>query len=230
MEFKKPNRTKNNQRTDVESHPQSAAPVRVHRSSTNLPASHVHKPNTPDTRPPTPSKKSYLTILKSANKKPIAIVTSVALISIVVTGSVIYQQSAAEKARADQAMAAGVEKHRIIPEGKKIAELGGWQRVSPETSDPVYAYTDSIDTVPISVSQQSLPQSFEGNVTDATAELAKKFNATNKQTAGETTFYIGTSAKGPQSTIFTKSNLLILIKSKTKISDKSWASYIQSLR
>lgn len=167
--------------------------------------------------------------MKPVYKKPTVIIASVALISIMATGSVIYQQSAAEKAKSEQSISADVEKHRIIPEGKKIAELGGWQRVSPETSDPVYAYTDSIDNVLVSVSQQSLPESFKGNSGDATAELAKKFNATNKQTAGDTTFYVGTSAKGPQSTIFTKSNLLILIKSKSKISDKSWATYIQSL-
>lgn len=113
----------------------------------------------------------------------------------------------------------------VLPKGKTIDELGGWKRVSPPKNDPVFAYTDTIDGVPISVSEQPLPQSFKNNTADQVADLAKKFNATDKIDASSLDVYIGTSAKGPQSVIFAKNNLLVLIKSAKKISDTSWAKY-----
>ncbi len=117
----------------------------------------------------------------------------------------------------------------VLPKDKSIDELGGWQRISPPKSDPVFAYTDIVDTIPVTVSQQPLPGSLEGDTNSQVAELAKKFNATTKIDAGGTTVYVGTSAKGPQSAILTKNKLLILIKSQQNISNASWATYAQSL-
>lgn len=117
-----------------------------------------------------------------------------------------------------------------LPKGKTIDDLGGWKRVSPAKEEPVFAYMDKIDDVTISVSQQPLPQSFKNNTDSEVAELAKKFNATNKIDAGGTTAYIGTSSKGPQSVIFTHDNLLILMKSIGHVTDTSWANYIETLK
>ena len=113
----------------------------------------------------------------------------------------------------------------VLPKEKSISQLGGWKRVSPPKNEPVFAYTDTIDSVPISVSQQPLPESLKGDVSD----IAQKFNATNKIDSGGITIYIGTSSKGPQSVIFTKNNVLVLIKSEKKIKDTSWEVYAQSL-
>lgn len=123
----------------------------------------------------------------------------------------------------------GPEYQTVVPAGKSVEDLGGWKRVSPPENDPVYAYEDTIDGVGISVSQQPLPETFTGKIDHQVAELAKKFNATDKLDADGTTVYVGTSAKGPQSVILTKNRLLILIKSQKKISDASWVSYIKSL-
>ena len=117
----------------------------------------------------------------------------------------------------------------VLPSSKTISGLGGWQRISPPGSEPVYAYADTIDGVAISVSQQPLPVSFKTNTKEQVAELAKKFNATTQVQAGSTTLYIGTSAKGPQSVIFIKETVLILIKSQQKIKDTSWQQYAESL-
>lgn len=117
----------------------------------------------------------------------------------------------------------------ILPQGKSAATLGGWTRVSPPENDPVYAYSDTIDTVPISVSQQELPSQFKQSTDSHVANLAKAYNATKKLKSGDTTFYLGTSSKGPQSVIFTKNSLLIMIKSEKTVADTSWSAYIKSL-
>lgn len=118
----------------------------------------------------------------------------------------------------------------ILPEGKSINSLGGWDRISPPESDPVYAYADNIKGIPISVSQQQLPSSFKNAVDESITNLAKQYNASKKIDAKGTTVFIGTSTKGPQSVIFTKNNLLILIKSQKEISDADWTQYIASLK
>lgn len=118
----------------------------------------------------------------------------------------------------------------ILPEGRSIVDLGGWVRVSPEGTTPVYAYNDTLTDIPISVSEQPLPESFKNDSAAKVAELAKSYNASATLAIGDTTIYIGTSAKGPQSVIFTKSNLLVLIKSEKKIEDAAWSSYAASLQ
>jgi hypothetical protein len=118
----------------------------------------------------------------------------------------------------------------VLPTGKAIATLGGWARVSPPGRDPVYAYIDKLAGVQINVSEQPLPASFKDNPDQQLSQLAQNFEATNKITAGGTTVYIGTSIKGPQSVLLTKSNLLILIKSTGQIPNGDWAAYINSLK
>lgn len=117
----------------------------------------------------------------------------------------------------------------ILPAGKTSASLGGWARVSPPDRDPVYAYVDQINNIQINVSEQPLPANFKNNTTAKIAQLAEGFNATDKITASDITVYIGTSAKGPQSVIFTEHNLLILIKSTSMLSNNQWIAYISSL-
>jgi hypothetical protein len=118
----------------------------------------------------------------------------------------------------------------ILPSGKSIESLNGWTRISPPENDPVYAYTDGISGISISVSEQPIPASFVDNLDSRVSDLAKKYNATTQISAGDTKVYIGTSAKGPQSVIFAKNDVLVLIKSQQKIADKEWIKYIESLK
>ncbi len=117
----------------------------------------------------------------------------------------------------------------VLPKDRSITDLGGWKRISPANSDPVFAYADKLGDVTISVSQQPLPESFKAETGSKIAELAKQFSATDKLDASGTDVFIGTSAKGPQSVIFTKNGLLVLIKSQQKAEDKSWITYVESL-
>lgn len=150
------------------------------------------------------------------------VIAGIVVVGIIVVVLVITHHTATQAADAPKYQT-------VLPKDDSIEGLGGWERVSPPSAAPVYAYTDAIRGVAISVSQQPLPEVFKKDTDAHLSELAKSYNATDKMNADGTTVYIGTSAKGPQSALFVKNNLLILIKSQSKIDDKQWITYIDSL-
>lgn len=117
----------------------------------------------------------------------------------------------------------------IIPAGKSIDDLGGWTRISPPEREPVYAYVDKINSVPISVSQQPLPASFKSDPSTKVRDLALSQGADKTLQVDSNKIYVGTSKNGPQSIIYHTDTLLILIKSSDKVEDDEWKKYIQSL-
>lgn len=118
----------------------------------------------------------------------------------------------------------------VLPAGKSIQDLGGWTLVSPPDRDPAFAYIDKIGNTQVNVSQQLLPDTLKPDTAKKIEELAKSFGANEKVTVGNTVVYIGTSEKGPQSVIFSKNDLLILIKSSVRIDSNEWAKYVNSLQ
>jgi hypothetical protein len=119
----------------------------------------------------------------------------------------------------------------ILPKGKTAQQLGGWGRVSPKTSDPVYAYADRIGGISITVSEQPLPDNFTADPDAKVAALAKQFNATKPLVTGpDTDAFIGTSVQGLQSIVATKQGLLLLIRSVQPIGDNVWGPYLDSLQ
>lgn len=118
----------------------------------------------------------------------------------------------------------------VLPVGKTIEDLGGWARVSPPESDPVFAFKDTIDDVEVFVSQQPIPSNFESDIENSLAQLAQQFNANEHITAGDTQAYLGTSVEGPQSVVLTKNSLLILVKSVSKLSNRQWEQYLATLQ
>lgn len=244
MEFKRPNKRKGKQphlNTPLHSYP---------RQTTSLP---VHSPTEKSTQPIMSgrslktkhlAKKSTTSPLRRffLSKKTTALIVLIAIASIgfMTTTSMQQQKNNASKntddtSRNNETLSATSTSNTtpsyktVAPAGKSIEDLGGWQRVSPANSDPVFAYTDKIGDVSINVSQQPLPESFKKNTDTQVAELAKKYSATTKLDVGETKAFIGTSAKGPQSVIFSEKQLLILIKSQKNIDSKAWIQYITSL-
>lgn len=182
-----------------------------------------------------PQQSTFLSRVRSALTTKTGIVLSIAAVAIVgtlTTNAVISHLNDSKKTNTDDTghIVENIEYQTVLPEGKSITSLGGWKRVSPSDGDPVYAYVDTIGGVSVSVSQQPLPDTFKGSTDENVAKVAKKFNATNKLEAGNTTAYIGTSAKGPQSVIFSRNGLLILIKSQKQIDNKAWIGYIESLQ
>lgn len=169
-------------------------------------------------------------------KKP-TVITMSAVVAIIVIGLIawgIVQQNDGFLTRNSNngCWNTGIETpdyRTLVPSGKTIEDLGDWRRISPKNNDPVYGYADSINNVLICVSQQKLPKSFEGKVSTSVAELAKGYNAKDTIDASGTDVYIGTNAAGPQSVIFSKEGLLVLIKSKDTINDTSWRDYVVAL-
>lgn len=118
----------------------------------------------------------------------------------------------------------------VLPAGKTIQDLGGWTLVSPPDRDPAFAYIDKIGNMQINVSQQPLPDDLKPDTAAKIEKLAQGYGASEKITADDTTAYIGTSEKGPQSVILNKDDLLILIKSSVHIDSDEWIKYINSLQ
>lgn len=231
MEFKKPNRyDKGRPRVIVPQRGDSTpiAPPSVSNQAPHTKGKGLHFGSLP-------SRKVLLSRARRFLFSKKGIVTGVILvivICLITVGTVARQQQVVKTKGGSidpNQLIENLEYQTVLPGGKTITELGGWQRVSPDKNDPVYAYVDKIGDVSISVSQQPLPNSFKNDTGEKVAELAKSYNATNKISAGNTTVYIGTSTKGPQSTIFTRNGLLILIKSQKNIDDKAWIAYIESL-
>ena len=118
----------------------------------------------------------------------------------------------------------------LLPSGKTIEQLGGWQKLTTPNSDVFYVYVDEVSGVSVNVSQQQLPGKFKGDLTNKMTEMARAYNASVKLNADGTTVYVGTSAKGPQSVLFAKNEVLVLIKSWATIEDGDWITYINSLQ
>lgn len=119
----------------------------------------------------------------------------------------------------------------VLPTGKTIEQLGGWGRVSPPGNDPVFGYSDALGGVHIVVSEQPLPDIFKNDLHAQLPKLAKQLAATEKlsTTDGEEA-YLGTAANGAQSLVANKGELLILIRSTSRISNQLWADYVSTLQ
>lgn len=120
----------------------------------------------------------------------------------------------------------GTPEYATITPNQKSVE---WSRVSPPNHNAVFAFADTVGSIPITVSEQPLPDSFKHGTDSQLEELAKSYSANRFITVDDTKVYIGTSAKGPQSLILSKKSLLILIKSTATLHDEQWSAYISSL-
>ena len=160
------------------------------------------------------------------SKRTIVIISIITVIGVgsLVTGIMISQKN---KTTSDEV----VEQPQfttVLPKGKSVTSLGGWSRISPPSSDPVFAYNDTIDGVSVTISEQPLPAVFAENP-EAQVEEITKGGAYRQLASGDIKIQIGNSSQGPQSVVFAKNDLLILIKSQQKVDDKEWVKYIESL-
>jgi hypothetical protein len=91
-------------------------------------------------------------------------------------------------------------------------------------------YSDKLNTIDITVSQQPLPDNFKAERDKKIEEFAKANYFNELIQAGELKVYSGLSIKGPQSLVFTKNDLLIFVKASQMIDKTIWIDYINSLK
>lgn len=171
------------------------------------------------------------------SRRQLGIIAGVVLIGAIgVIGWQVYgdRQASSGATASEAASQAGSDKgpayDTLLPEGKTIEQLGGWGRVSPPDKPPAYAFIDSFKGTQLSVSQQALPEAFKADVAGSVSKLAAQFSAKESVKVGDTPVYIGTSAKGPQSVMFVRDELLVLIKSSSKLANEDWQQYIANLK
>lgn len=116
------------------------------------------------------------------------------------------------------------------PDFDAVAPGGSEDKIKYDTERKVASLPDSIDGVPITISQQPLPEGFKAAPAKEVEQLAKEINANEVVRAKEVTVYVGTSIKGPQTAVLTINGLLIFIKSDSKIANTSWAAYVDTLK
>ena len=194
-------------------------------------------PSMPDLSPITthPAYASARATAAKIPRKKLALSGIVLAITLFMIGSNLLANHnakvAADKKNGLQSLTKGTPDYpTVLPAGKSIQELGGWTLVSPPGREPAFAYIDKIGNMQINVSQQQLPAEFKQSTPEKIEKLAKDYGASEAVQASNTTFYIGTSEKGPQSVIFNKDTVLVLIKSSVKINNNEWITYIDSLR
>ncbi|MET0779606.1 MAG: hypothetical protein ABWY71_02105 [Candidatus Saccharimonadales bacterium] len=223
-----------------------ATPVTVQPKQANQPkeiALTISLPSLPDLSklPKLPSPVAIYKKLPKPGKKPLLISGGVVAVALVGFGvySLVGNKPSPEVSgkghagvlSANNQAVQTPEYPTILPEGKDIAELGGWGRVSPPDKDPVFAYVDTKGGVKLMVSEQPLPANLKADTNGEVAKLAKQFSANDKlDVAGGIPAYVGTSHTGPQSVVVAKHELLILIRSDTKLSNTQWVEYINSLQ
>lgn len=156
--------------------------------------------------------------------KTLAVILLVVVLAGTLIGASIVNRSQASVDRPTLDIVKKLPFKPVLPEGKTVQ----WRKISPPASEPVFAYNDSLADTEIIISQQELPRKLRDP--DNLKDLAEQFNATNKLSVSGITTYIGRSAKGPQSVIFAKNDVLVLIKSKDTIKDDAWIRYVSSFK
>ena len=77
---------------------------------------------------------------------------------------------------------------------------------------------------------QPIPSTFKPAIGDNVKKVAEQFSANTVLSVDNGAAYLGTSAKGPQSFVGYRGDLLVFMTSQQKIADKAWADYFDSLK
>ena len=104
------------------------------------------------------------------------------------------------------------------------------KEMSYDANKKVASYPDQIDTIPITISQQKLPDTFKANPIVELEKLAKQINANTKlEAVGGVNAFMGQSVRGPQTVVFVKDQTLIFIKSDSQVAISAWNNYLDTL-
>lgn len=151
---------------------------------------------------------------------------------VAVSGAVLAPRLLPEKSSDQQAVMSAVTRQPdydpVLPNGNKQEANKG--KLGYDSAKKVASFPDQIGNVKVTVSQQPLPETFKKDTDAQVKKLAENFSAKEVINTSTPTAYLGTSAKGPQTVIFAKNDLLVFITSDSVIDKELWAEYITRLQ
>jgi hypothetical protein len=103
-------------------------------------------------------------------------------------------------------------------------------QVAYDRDKKVASFTDTIDEIPLTVSQQALPERFKKDPATEISKFAADINANEKLQIGSLTAYSGVSEKGPQTVVFIKNDVLVFVTASKKLPTAQLIGYIDSLK
>lgn len=115
----------------------------------------------------------------------------------------------------------------LAPGGDIHQATGGELRY--DSAKQVASYTDTVQNVAITVSQQELPGHFVLDPAAGMANLASSINSKDQFNVGDTTVYVG-QPNNTQTAVFMKNQVLVFIVAQTPLSNEVLAAYINGLR
>jgi hypothetical protein len=182
-------------------------------------------------KPKVPKKhaKKAAKALTSAPKWAYAVAALIALPAFLITLGVINHKPSIKKpAVQGESKAAIADFQTVTPEGDITNTTS--QKITYDPSKKVASFTDKINGYEVTVSMQKLPDTFKPNISENVKKVADQFAATTVLVVDNGSAYLGTSAKGPQSVVGYRGDLLVFMKSDVKIDPKAWADYFNSLK
>jgi hypothetical protein len=118
----------------------------------------------------------------------------------------------------------------VAPKNKPQLATGKSQATAFDGHRDTYSYTDNLDNVPLTVSEQPIPANFS-SATQAVASIAKSIGAAYTLKPPGTVAYEAESNKtSAQTIVFSADNLLIFIQSNFSHDNGTWQDYIASLQ
>ncbi len=101
-------------------------------------------------------------------------------------------------------------------------------QVAYDSTKGVAVYSIKLKDRNLVVSQQLLPEGFKSDPTSRLKTLAETIYAKDAIAGKNSTAYLGTSIKGPQTLVFVTNELLVFIKSDGKIDNDQWRTILDS--
>ncbi|HSE61277.1 MAG TPA: hypothetical protein VLA88_03200 [Candidatus Saccharimonadales bacterium] len=170
-----------------------------------------------------------LTKVKHLERKKMALVGGAIVATIVIFG--VLPQLNGSKKPSSQVLSGqnAAPSFTVISPNSDIKNTTSG-KVAFDSGRGVASYTDNVDDINITVSQQALPERFKKDPLGELGKFAESIYAKDKMELDSTTAYSGVSIKGPQTTVFIKNDLLVFIMAEKKLSSEALRNYIQSLK
>lgn len=181
---------------------------------------------------PKAPKKHAKRVGKAIKRAPRWVYATAALVAIpafIITWGVVSHDNAKNKPAVQGDTKSAVPDFQTVTPNGDITDTTS-QKIQYDPAKKVASFTDKLNGYEITVSMQPIPANFKPNIGDNVKKVAEQFAANTVLEVDNGSAYLGTSAKGPQSLVGYRGDLLVFMKSETKIDNKAWTDYFNSLK